>query len=437
MNGVRPGRTAALLAWHWRKALRRLRGLRHSLGQRGLRGTLLHARRMAGGSLETPEASPPAPRMPRTDGPCILVIDALMPDPTRDSGSVRMHEILLLLRDLGWRVAFAPDSGRASAGERVALLRHGIDVVGVAGAPSLPRWLDENGAGLDAAMLCRHQVAAIHLGLVRALAPGARIVFDTVDLHGLREERTAQVSGDRSLRRTARRSWRIERGLAARSDVTFVVSPVEQALLRRELPSARIELLSNIHEVIGRAAPFERRRGVLFVGGFAHPPNRDAAHWLVERILPLLHRQVPGMPLHLAGFIPDHERRLLEREHVHVHGQVPDLTPLMEACLVATAPLRSGAGVKGKVNSAMSHGVPVVATSIAAEGMHLVDGRDVLVADTAERFADCIARLSREPALWERLSVNGQENIRLHFSRDRAREALRSALAPSCAPPGA
>lgn len=414
-------------------AMRRLRGLRHSLAQRGLLATMTRAWNVLA-RRHDPVAIPSTLTVPPGNGPDarrILVMDALMPDPTRDSGSVRMREILLLLRELGWLVVFAPDSGQATTGEHAALVAEGVEVIGIAGAPSLPHWLHEHGSTVAAVMLCRHEVAAMHLDLARAGAPGARILFDTVDLHSLREERTARVDRDRALLRKARRSWRVERGLAARSDVTFVVSPVEQALLRRDLPQARIELLSNIHAVLGRTAPFDGRRGVLFVGGFAHPPNRDAAHWLVEEIMPLLHREFPGMPLHLVGSIPDRERASLQREHVHVHGQVADLGPWMESCLVAAAPLRSGAGVKGKVNSAMSHGVPVVATPMAAEGMHLVDGHDVLVAETAGQFAAAIARLAREPELWERLSLNGQENVRQHFSRDRAREALRMALGPA------
>lgn len=413
--------------------MRRLRGLPHSLAQRGLLATVARAWNVLSrrhGPVATHDTGS-APPSAGADARRVLVMDALMPDATRDSGSVRMREILLLLRELGCSVVFAPDSGQATASERAALVADGVEVIGIPGAPSLPDWLRAHGSTVAAVMLCRHEVAATHLDLARAAAPRARILFDTVDLHSLREERTARVHGDRALLRKARRSWRVERGLAARSDVTFVVSPVEQALLRRELPQARIELLSNIHTVLGRTAPFHDRRGVLFVGGFAHPPNRDAAHWLVEEIMPLLHRELPGMPLHLVGSVPDRERALLRREHVHVHGQVAELGPWMESCLVAAAPLRSGAGVKGKVNSAMSHGVPVVATPMAAEGMHLVDGHDVLVAETAEQFAAAIARLAREPELWERLSLNGQENVRQHFSRDRAREALRMALGPA------
>lgn len=416
--------------------LRRLHGLHRSLVQRGLAGTLRRVAAIRSGhaATATSATAPASVPAPCGDGPAILVIDALMPDPTRDSGSVRMSEILMLLRDIGWDVVFAPDSGRATAAERDALHHRGIRVIGIPGAPALPAWLAEHGDRLSAAMLCRHEVATTHVGLIRAMAPHARIAFDTVDLHGLREERTARINGDRALLRIARRSWSVEKSLAQRSAVTFVVSPVEQHLLRKEVPDARVELLSNIHEVVGCSTPFAQRSGLLFVGGFGHPPNRDAAHWLVGHILPLVHQHIAAMPLHLVGAISDEERRLLEREHVHVHGQVSDrdLAALMESSLVAVAPLRVGAGVKGKVNSAMSHGLPVVATSIAAEGMHLRHGHDVLVADTAEQFAAAIARLSGDQALWDTLSTQGMDNIQRHFSRAQARRVLQSAFgAPS------
>ena len=84
--------------------------------------------------------------------------------------------------------------------------------------------------------------------------------------------------------------------------------------------------------------------------------------------------------------------------------------------------------MKGKINHSMSHGVPVVGTSSAIEGMHLRDGEDVLVGDTPEAFADAIVRLYHDEALWNRLSVNGLANVRNHFSKDAVRGALRELL---------
>lgn len=355
----------------------------------------------------------------------MLVIDALMPDPTRDSGSLRLVNILRLLRGEGWRITFMPDNHRATPDEIAELGRLGVEVLCKPWSPSLATWLSRNGASLDAAMLCRHYVAAPHLSLLRRLAPRARITFDTVDLHFLREQRAAEHGDNRALARQARLSRKRELELISAVDATFVVSPVEQALLRELAPGAQVELLSNVHEVHGRAAGAAGRRGVVFVGGFAHPPNVDAAHWLVEAILPALQARGLDIPIHLIGDIPDAERRLLARPGVVIHGRIADLAPWMNECRASLAPLRYGAGVKGKVNMAMSYGLPVVATAVAAEGMQLRDGVDVLLADDPDGFAASIQRLHEDDALWLALSDAGLENVRSHFSFDAARQGLR------------
>jgi glycosyltransferase involved in cell wall biosynthesis len=113
---------------------------------------------------------------------------------------------------------------------------------------------------------------------------------------------------------------------------------------------------------------------------------------------------------------------------VLVHGHVPDIAPYMDGCRIALAPLRYGAGVKGKVNLSMAHGQPVVATPSAVEGMHLRDGDDVLVAGDATAFADAVVRLYHDEALWQRLSAGGLANVARHFSLDAARDSVRRLL---------
>jgi O-antigen biosynthesis protein len=358
----------------------------------------------------------------------ILIVDALAPDPTRDSGSLRMINIMRIIRELGWRVSFAPDNRRASKEEIARLGSLGIRTLCKPWAPSLEKWLKREGHGLDAVMLCRHYVAEPYITLVRRLVPNARIIFDTVDLHFLREQRAAEHAKNPSLARQAEASRQKEFALIQASDVTFVVSPVEQNLLARELPAARIELLSNIHEVPGAQRGFQDRRNLVFVGGFGHPPNEDAVNWLVTAIFPRVRQMHADMTLHLIGDMTDEARNRYSVDRVFCHGRQPDILPWMDGCRIALAPLRFGAGVKGKVNMAMSHGLPVVATTIAAEGMNLADGRDVLIADDAEAFATAILRLYSDEALWQELSLHGLENVRRYFSFDAARSTLERIL---------
>jgi glycosyltransferase involved in cell wall biosynthesis len=212
----------------------------------------------------------------------------------------------------------------------------------------------------------------------------------------------------------------------ARSDITLVVSETERALLAKDAPRARVEVLSNLHALAGPGLPFAQRHDLVFVGGFRHPPNVDAVRWFVQDIFPLLRARLPKLQFHCIGsHTPTEILALSTQPGVHVHGHVPDIGPYMDGCRIAVAPLRYGAGVKGKVNLSMAHGQPVVATSCAAEGMHLVDGHDVLLADDAREFAAAILKLHDDATLWNTLSANGLDNVARHFSIDAARDVVR------------
>jgi glycosyltransferase involved in cell wall biosynthesis len=271
-------------------------------------------------------------------------------------------------------------------------------------------------------------VASQYTSFVRRHAPQAKVIFDTVDLHFLREERGAERSGNASLARQAATTREQELKLIAQADTTFVVSDYERDLLSRLMPSANVDLLSNIHEVYGRTVGHAGRRDLLFIGGYGHPPNADAMNWMAAEILPALRRVVPDARIFVAGDVPDGNRRLLSEAGLHMLGRVADLEPLMSTALASLAPLRFGAGVKGKINMAMSHGLPVIGTTVSVEGMRLKSGLDVLVADTAGAFADAYLRLFASETLWTALSDHAIENVRAHFSANAALQALRRAL---------
>jgi GT2 family glycosyltransferase/glycosyltransferase involved in cell wall biosynthesis len=358
----------------------------------------------------------------------VLVVDTMTPEPARDSGSLRLSAILRLLGEQGWSTCFLPDDGRASAQEIAALGSLGVEVLCRPWVPGLPGWLRAHGATLHAVILCRHTVAGQYLELVRKHAPQARLLFDTVDLHFLREQRAAELGGNPAMARQAEASRRSELATVGRCDATFVVSPHEQALLAQLLPQARVEVLSNIHDVHGCRQPHGRRQDLVFIGGYGHPPNSDAIRWMAADILPKLRAAQPGIRLHVLGDLPDALRRELATPGLELHGRVADLAPWLDNCLASLAPLRFGAGVKGKINMAMSHGVPVIATTVAVEGMQLRDGIDVLVADDAERFVAAVLRLQRDDDLWRQLSAHGLDNVRQHFSAAAAAAVLHRVL---------
>ena len=358
----------------------------------------------------------------------VLVVDSTAPDPTRDSGSLRLCSIFKILDEQGWSVCFFPDDHRATAADIRRLGSLGTELLYDPLAADLPQWLRAHGETLHAVILSRHPVAGQYAALVRKYAAQARLIFDTVDLHYLREERAATLSGSAAMARQAQASRRSELALIATSDTTFVVSPHEQALLAHELPQAKVELLSNIHDVHGAATGHAERRDLVFIGGYGHPPNADAMTWMTNEMAPLLAERLPDMRINILGDVPDSARQTLQTANVDFHGRVPDLTPWLDACLASLAPLRFGAGVKGKINMAMSYGVPVIATPIAIEGMQLNNGIDVLVAESAEDYVDAVQRLVQDEALWATLSANGLENVRRHFSFEAAADTLRRSL---------
>jgi GT2 family glycosyltransferase/glycosyltransferase involved in cell wall biosynthesis len=356
----------------------------------------------------------------------ILVIDALTPQPDHDSGSLRMVNLMQLLREGGAHVAFMPANREHAGRYTTALQEAGVECWYAPFGGRAPAWLREHGRRFDTVVVCRHYVMREFLPLLRKHAPQAQVVFDTVDLHYLRERRGAEVANDAAMLRTAEATRARELDLIARSDVTLVVSEAERTLLATDAPNARVEVLSNLHQLAGPGRSIAERKDLVFVGGFRHPPNVDAVRWFVEDVFPNIRSRLPEVRFHCIG---SHVTAEIEALSAHagvvVHGHVPDITPYMDGCRIGLAPLRYGAGVKGKVNLSMAHGQPVVATSCAVEGMHLEPGRDVLVADDAQGFADAVVALYEDASLWNALAQNGLRNVAEHFSLDAARETVR------------
>jgi GT2 family glycosyltransferase/glycosyltransferase involved in cell wall biosynthesis len=358
-----------------------------------------------------------------------LVIDACMITPDQDSGSMRMQSLLEVLTELRCKTTFVADNLEYREPYVGLLQRRGIEVLFHPYVTSIAELLAARGPEFDLVIVSRHYIAAKHIDAVRQFAPHALVVFDTVDLHFLREERLAELEGNARARAVARAKREEELAVIGKSDVTLVVSTVEQKLLHELLPESRVMILSNIHEPVAGGKPFAEREGLVFVGGFQHPPNSDAVLWYAQEIMPLVRERLPGVTTWIVGSKVPPTIEALGTDDLVVTGFVPDVTPYLNGCRVSIAPLRYGAGVKGKVNSAMSHGLPVVATATSVEGMHLRNGEDVLVADDPVSFADAIAGVYRDEALWQKLSAGGVDNIRRHFSRDVARKAVRRLIA--------
>ncbi|MFG2678566.1 glycosyltransferase [Streptomyces sp. NPDC048392] len=363
----------------------------------------------------------------------VLIVDHQLPTPDQDSGSLRLSRLVEQLVRLGRSVLFFPVNGEAPEHYAARLRDRGVAIVRRPEQQS--RFLRDHGHRIGLALLCRPQPALRMIGELRDLAPQCVIAYDTVDLHFRRFGRQADLAEregrtDRfTLRARAETSRALELLLLRASDVTLVVSEEERALLRALEPGADVRVLSNVHAPgqPGGGRPAGAR--VLFIGNYLHAPNVDAAHWLAREIMPRVRREVPEAVLDLIGPAAPASVTALAGTGVSVHGWVETPAPLYASARAAVAPLRYGAGVKGKVGEALEHGVPVVGTRIAFEGMGLRDGHQVLVGETAGELAAHLVRLLRDDELGVRLVRAAQPALLARFGPDAALSSLRELLA--------
>lgn len=380
-------------------------------------------------ALHRPNAMWPHLEQNRYTGERILIIDACVLTPDQDAGSLRMFELLGIIRAMGYKVTFVAANLEYRLPYVADMQAIGVEVLHLPYVSTIARHLRQHGTNYDIVVLSREGVASQLVDVVRRHAAHAKVIFDTVDLHFLRLERQAALTQDRALNMAARKMRESELAIVNSVDATLVVSPVEQDFLKQLAPGARVHIVSNIHEPMPGPAPFSKRSGILFIGGFDHPPNLDAVIWYVENVLPILRKKHSLLVTTLIGSnVPQILHRFAAPDFV-IAGFVPDVKPLYHAARLSISPLRYGAGVKGKVNLAMQYGVPVVATTISVEGMYLNNEENVLVADESEAFADAVIRLHSDEALWGRLRQGGLDNIKERFSRNTARRALETLLA--------
>ncbi len=357
----------------------------------------------------------------------VLVIDASVPTPDRDAGSNVILWHMRLLRRLGLAVTFLPLNLTAFPGYTDDLRRDGIATVETPAYASVEAFLRDNGTVFDLVYVHRFAVAEACLPALRRYAPQAPILFNPADLHHLRLQREAEIahSGQREALEVRAR----ELAVIAASDLTLVCSTVERNLILEALPDAHIRMLPWVIEAPpATPPPFSARSGIMFLGGFNHRPNVDAVRWFASDVLGLLRGLVPDATLHVYGADMPSGFAALEGPGLIVEGHVADLGPVFDRHRIMVAPLRYGAGFKGKLAEALARGLPIVATSIAAEGSGLVPGEHLLTADTASGIAAALARLQQDEAEWTRLSSAGAAFARERLSPERGLAHLRGAL---------
>jgi O-antigen biosynthesis protein len=347
----------------------------------------------------------------------MLVIDASAPTPDQDAGSLQTVLGLQSCRALGYAASFVPeDNFLFQPGYTTDLQAAGVECVYAPYEFGMEAYLRRHGRLFDVIMVYRVTVLAKIARLIRAHAPQAALLYHVADLHFLRMERQAALEQDPGLLAQAAGMREQELKLAQTADCTITHSQFEAGLLAELVPDAAVCTWPLMYPVHGTERGFADRRDVVFLGGYRHSPNIDAVLHFCQDIMPGLRSAEPGLRFIAAGANPTEEVISQAAIDVEVTGQVADLRTVLDRARVFVCPLRAGAGVKGKIMTALAYGIPVVSTTIGIEGSGLEPGRHVLLADDAESFMRQTLRLYRDPDLWQRLSQAGLQLMADEFS---------------------
>jgi GT2 family glycosyltransferase len=349
----------------------------------------------------------------------ILYVDHQIPTWDRDAGSFITYQYLKLFCRMGFKIVFWPANLEKIEPYTFELQQMGIEVV--YGYGNFEGYMKKYGRYMDCMFLSRPFTARRFIEHVKTYSR-APVFYVAHDLHYLREMRRAELEKNRRLARFARKLKKLELSLGRRSNAILVFSSQEKQLLEDEDPGLRVETMPWIQGLQKNERTFDDRRDLMFIGSFVHLPNQDAILWFVQRVFPLIKQRVAGIRLVVVGNSPTEPIMALNGDDVVVTGFVHDPSDYFAGSRIFVAPLRYGAGMKGKIIQAMSYGLPVVTTPIGAEGIELQHGVNAVIAEKPEDMAQEIVKLYRSRALWETLSHNSMAYVHDNNSPQRAED---------------
>lgn len=361
----------------------------------------------------------------------ILVVDHYVPTYDRDAGSKTTFQYLKMFLKKGYVVKFLGDNFLHEEPYSTVLQQMGIEILyGAEYQVKIWDWLRDHGDDIAVAYLNRPHIASKYIDYILDNTD-MKVIYYGHDLHFLREGREYELTGDLKKREEAEYWKSIELSLMSKAAISYYPSYVERDAIRAMDPTIAVkDITAYVFEEFreGLQEDFAQREGLLFVGGFAHPPNADAVLWFAREIYPRIREKTEAAGQRAPEFIVvgskvTEEIQALEQpgNGIIIRGFVSEeeLSRLYGECRIVVVPLRYGAGVKGKVVEAIYNGAPIVTTAIGAEGIPQVE--DVLlVEDEPERFADAVAELYQDPEACRSLCRKTQEYIRKYFSVDAA-----------------
>jgi GT2 family glycosyltransferase/glycosyltransferase involved in cell wall biosynthesis/SAM-dependent methyltransferase len=365
------------------------------------------------------------------DKKTLVMVDHYVPQFDRDAGSKSVFQYLKLFVEQGLNVKFIGDNFAKYEPYTNILQQMGIEVLyGPQYANSWQSKLCNMDASVDYFFLSRPHIAARYIDTAKEVF-NARIIYYGHDLHYLRELREYEITKDKQFLKSSNKSKIDELAMIKNADISCYLSQFEVDEIKKIDAALNIVAVPGYiyDEEIFSGYTFADRTDILFVGGFNHRPNVDSAKWLVSEILPLIQEKIPEVKLHIVGSNAPDSVKSLASSRVIFHGYVSDerLMELYRMCRLVVVPLRYGAGVKNKVVEAMHYGVPVVTTSIGAEGLENIE--DCLcIADDAETFASKVISLYNNEASLRKLAKCGIDYVNSYYSKRVALKAMKLML---------
>ncbi len=366
-----------------------------------------------------------------------LFFDWRTPRIDEDAGSYAALQEMRVLQSLGAKVTFASTEMDYAGRHTELLQRLGVECVY---APYYKNWqtfLDQRGAEFDFVYGMRFEIMEQAIEKMRETMPQAKIIFNCADLHFLRSLREARLKSslnDPTAGEAFAKADGIkdrELSVMGRSDAIIVYNEVEREVVQTELPASSAVVMPWIVPARETIPPWSERSGVAFLGSYQHVPNRDAVDFFARQVMPLIREKVPDCVFHIYGsdmVLMKKSLEGLEKDGVNVVGSVKEVSEAFDRHRVFVAPLRYGAGIKGKVVMALCNGIPTVLTPVATEGMNVRGGQEVVLAETPNQFAEAVIELHENPARWQAVSDAALKFGRETFSAGRARDVLRKLI---------
>lgn len=358
----------------------------------------------------------------------ILVVDHYVPHFDKDAGGKCTYMYLLLFVKMGFKVTFIGDNFYKHEPYTTDLNQHGIEVLyGNYYFNNREEWLKNNLHYFDYVYLQRPHISIKYMDLVKQYGR-AKVFYFAHDLHHVREYREYLLTHDEEKLKSSEYWKKIEYELFEKADVGHVVGSYEQAVMQKTFPGKPIrniplyiyeKMLTDVNK------DFESRNDLIYVGGFGHPPNIDAVLWFGKEVFPKILEKRPDMKWHVVGGKIPEEVQALANDNILIEGFLPDeeLHSLYHKCRMAVVPLRVGAGVKGKVVEAAYYQIPLVTTTIGAEGLD-ADMGNMVVEDDADKMAKLVCELYEDPNRLKEMSDAGATFIQKYFTVKEAERAL-------------